>query len=143
MRRPAAVGVVVLLFLIGVAVGVLGANLLSHHRLRTGGPAGIRAMEAARIHSLETELKQRLHLRADQEQQVSAILGDAHRESWAVFQEVRPRILAVVKRSEDRINQILDADQRQEYERFRQERAQERAAHRHQHGGGGAPPPPH
>lgn len=137
MRRPAAIGTVVALFLVGVVVGALGAGLFFHHRVRSGGPAGAHAMEAERIRALEAELKQRVHLRPDQDKQVDAILADTHRETWALFQEVRPRIAAVVKRSQDRIGQILDPEQRQEYDRYLQERAHVRAEHRH-HGAHGA-----
>ncbi len=146
MKRPAAVGTVVALFLVGVVVGALGANLLLHRRVRTGGVAGIHAMEAERIQALEGELKRRLQLRPEQEQQIDAILADTHRETWALFQEVRPKIAAVVKSSQDRIGQVLDAEQRQQYQRFLEERAQSRLEHRRHaaHGAGpgdaGAPP---
>ncbi len=144
MKRPVAIGTVVALFLVGVVVGALGANLLMHHRVRSGGVSGIHAMEAERIQALEGELKQRLALRPDQEQQIDAILADTHRETWELFQEVHPKIAAAIRRSQDRISLVLDPGQRQAYQSFLQERAQSRAEHRHRgsRGGGPAAPPP-
>jgi Spy/CpxP family protein refolding chaperone len=120
MKRSAAVAGVVALFVVGVAVGALGAYvLLAHQRLRHGpgmGGPGHRHMSA--------ELQRRLDLTADQQRQVEAILGDSHRETMAIWQEVRPRVMAVIERAQNRIALILTPRQREEFERYRQERAE-------------------
>jgi Spy/CpxP family protein refolding chaperone len=116
MRRSSAVAGVVALFLVGVAVGALGANVVARHRLR-GGPFG----HGPGSHMIAGELDRRLHLTADQRRQLDAILADSHRETMALWREVRPRIAAVVERAQDRIAQILIPEQRREFERFRGE----------------------
>jgi len=120
MRRSSAVAGVVALFLLGVVVGALGANLASRHRSHDRPFAhhvlGGRMMAA--------ELHRRLDLTADQQRQVDAILADSHRETMALWQEVRPRVVAVIERAQNRIALILTPAQRQEFERYRRERAE-------------------
>jgi Spy/CpxP family protein refolding chaperone len=130
MKRSAAVAGVVALFVVGVAVGALGAYvLLTHHHLRHGpgpGSFGHRHMSA--------ELHQRLDLTADQQRQVDAILDDSHRETMAIWQEMRPRVKAVIERAQNRIALILTPSQRAEFERYRQERAERLERLRHMFG---------
>ena len=71
MRQRAAVGVVVVLFLVGVVVGALGANLVSRHRQHAGGGIG---SGGRGTRSMEAEMTRRLDLNADQQKQVAAIL---------------------------------------------------------------------
>lgn len=121
MRRPAAIGVVIALFLVGVVVGALGANLvLRRHLLRPsgGGPGG----PGGRMSGAAAELQRRLDLTPDQRRQVEAILADSHRESAALWSDLRPRLVAIVERASDRIDQILAPQQRVEFQRYRSER---------------------
>jgi Spy/CpxP family protein refolding chaperone len=147
MRRPAAIGVVVALFLVGVAVGVLGANLVAHHRGQRsggGGAGGGGRMPAA-------ELQRRLDLSPDQRRQVEAILADSHHEAQVPWNEFRARLMQIVEAANDRIEKILTPAQKPEFLRYRAER-HERMHHAfHGHGqapgrdSGSAPgaPPPH
>ena len=124
MRRSSAVAGVVALFLVGVAVGALGANLVSWHRPWRG----MAALHGAAGHlggpRMAEELQRRLDLSADQRRQLDAILADTHRETQALWQEVRPRVIAVIEQGENRIAQILTPRQRQEFEVYRRERAE-------------------
>jgi Spy/CpxP family protein refolding chaperone len=121
MRRSSAVAGVVALFLVGVVVGALGIDLLNCHRLwhapgvRHGGHSGGRRMAE--------DLHRRLDLNADQQRQLDAILADTHRETQAIWQEVRPRFTAVIDQGQNRIVSILTPRQRQEFEVYRRERA--------------------
>ncbi len=124
MRRSSAVAGVVALFLVGVVVGALGDHLASWHRPRGGpGGPGVHAGHGSPGGRLSAELHRRLDLSADQQRQVDAILGDTHRETLALWQEVRPRVVAVIERGQNRIAQILTPQQRQEFEVIRRERA--------------------
>ncbi|HYL05909.1 MAG TPA: hypothetical protein VE075_07705 [Thermoanaerobaculia bacterium] len=123
MRRSSAVAGVIALFLVGVAVGALGANLVSWHRPWrslavmhgvAGHPGGRRMAE---------DLQRRLELTADQRRQLDAILADTHRETQAIWQGIRPRVIAVIEQGQDRIANILTPRQRQEFEAYRKERA--------------------
>jgi Spy/CpxP family protein refolding chaperone len=123
MRRSSAVAGVLALFLVGVVVGALGVNLVNCHRLwcappyiRHGGHPGGRRMAE--------ELHRRLDLNADQQRQLDAILVDTHRETQAIWQQVRPRFGTVIEQGMDRIAGILTTPrQRQEFEVYRKERA--------------------
>jgi hypothetical protein len=124
MRRSSAVAGVVALFLVGVLVGALGDNLIGRHRMRAG-PGGFGGHGGHGAHMMmSAELHRRLDLSADQQRQLDAILADTHRETLALWQEVRPRVLAVIERGQNRIAQILNPRQRQEFEVFRRERAE-------------------
>ncbi len=122
MRRSSAIAGVVALFLVGVAVGALGANLVSWHR--PWRPMANR--HAAAAHGggrrMAEELHRRLNLDADQQRQLDAILADTHRETQAIWQEMRPRITAVIEQGQNRIAGILTPGQRQEFEAYRRER---------------------
>ena len=120
MRRPAAIGIVILLFLTGVVVGVLGTNLVNHHRGWLGGRLGPGARPAhSPAHAMLAELHRRLALSADQEHQLDAIVSDTHRETMAMWREMRQRLA-------DRIDKILTPQQQQEFQRYRQEQEAER-----------------
>jgi Spy/CpxP family protein refolding chaperone len=122
MRRSSAVAGVLALFLVGVVVGALGVNLVNCHRpwcspsVRHAGHMGGRRMTE--------ELRRRLDLDADQQRQLDAILADTHRQTQAIWLEVRPRVVAVIEQGQHRIEGILTTPrQRQEFEVYRQERA--------------------
>jgi Spy/CpxP family protein refolding chaperone len=125
MRRSSAVAGVVALFLVGVVVGALGAELVSRRPARggAGGPLGAH-LGAGGHRMMAAELRRRLDLTAEQQRQLDAILADTHRETQALWQEVRPRVLAVIERGQNRIAQILTPRQRQEFEVYRRERAE-------------------
>jgi len=136
MKRSSAVAGVVALFLVGVAVGALGGEVVRRHHPwglgggpgragGLGGPLGHLGMGHSMGHGMmAAELKRRLDLTADQQRQLDAILADTHRETQALWQEVRPRVIAVIEQGENRIAQILTPRQRQEFEVYRRERAE-------------------
>jgi hypothetical protein len=143
VRRPGALGLVIALFLLGVAVGALSLHLIAHDRLRLGDLAGPGNPTAA-----AAELHRRLDLDSDQQRQLDAILADSHREAVALWREMRPRLAAVVDRADNRIIQILRPEQRQEFERYRRDRSHHlhqllRHLHGVSHGAAGSEAPPH
>lgn len=129
MRRSSAIAGVVALFVVGVVVGALGADLVRSHRPQSLAVnhhgAGRRMMGSERGgRMMAAELHRRLDLSADQQRQLDAILADTHRETQALWQEVRPRVVAVIERGQNRIAEILNPRQRQEFEVYRKERAE-------------------
>jgi Spy/CpxP family protein refolding chaperone len=130
MKRSSALAGVVALFLVGVVVGALGAELVRlHHPWGiAAGPHGPGAGPLGHLgmghRMMAAELKRRLDLTADQQRQLDAILADTHRETLAIWREVRPRAVAVIEQGENRIAQILTPRQRQEFEVYRRERAE-------------------
>lgn len=127
MRRSSAIAGVVALFLVGVVVGALGANLVNRHHSRAGGSSARRAgpgLHGGGHRMMAEELKRRLDLTADQQRQLDTILAETHRETQALWQEVRPRVVAMIEQGQNRIAQILTPKQRQEFEVYRRERAE-------------------
>lgn len=123
MRRSSAIAGVVALFLVGVLVGALGAELVSR-RHPWGGPPMGHGGHGAGHGMMAAELTRRLDLTADQQRQLAAILAQTHRETQALWREVRPRVVAVIEQGQNRIAQILTPRQRQEFEAYRRERAE-------------------
>jgi Spy/CpxP family protein refolding chaperone len=117
MRRSSAVAGVVALFVVGVAVGALGASLVDRHGMR-GGPAGFSH------HMMKADLYRRLDLDDAQRRQVDAIFADSHRETAALWREVRPRVEAVIARTQSRISLVLKPGQRQEFDRYCREHSE-------------------
>lgn len=116
MKRSTALLAVTLLFLVGVAVGVLGTHLFYIHAARQpGGLAHLGSLWLAR------NLDRRLDLTADQRRQVDAILADTARDAAALRQDITPRLLAILDRTHRRIAAVLTPEQRRKFERFRHE----------------------
>ncbi|HXO41277.1 MAG TPA: hypothetical protein VN999_07515 [Thermoanaerobaculia bacterium] len=130
MKRSSALAGVVALFLVGVVVGALGAELVRLHHPwgLAAGPHGPGAGSLGHLgmghRMMAAELTRRLDLTADQQRQIEPILAETHREAQAIWREVRPRVLAVIEQGENRIAQILTPRQRQEFEAIRRERAE-------------------
>jgi hypothetical protein len=124
MRRSSAVAGVLALFLVGVVVGALGVNLVNCHRLWCGPPPAFHHGGHPGGRRMAEELHRRLDLDAGQQRQLEAILVDTHRETQAIWQQVRPRFSTVIEQGLDRIAGILTTPrQKQEFEVYRKERA--------------------
>ncbi len=116
MKRSTALLAVAVLFLVGVAVGVLGTHLFYIHEARQpGGLAHLGSLWLAR------NLDRRLDLTADQRRQVDAILADTARDAAALRQDITPRLLEILDRTHRRIAAVLTPEQRKKFERFRHE----------------------
>ncbi|HEV7515560.1 MAG TPA: hypothetical protein VGR07_04600 [Thermoanaerobaculia bacterium] len=116
MRRATAVAAIAALFLAGVLVGVLGTHAFYLRQLRQ--PGGL-ASFGTRI--LARDLKHRLDLDSRQEAQVEEILATTRAESAALRREVMPRVFAILDRASARINTVLTAEQRAEFQRYQQQ----------------------
>jgi Spy/CpxP family protein refolding chaperone len=114
VRRPVALAAIAALFLSGVLVGVLGTHLFYLRHLREPG-----WLVKTGAHLLAADLRRQLDLTPPQQRQVDAILADAQRDAVAVRREVMPRMLAVLDRSQSRIEAILTPQQREKLHRLR------------------------
>jgi Spy/CpxP family protein refolding chaperone len=113
VRRPSAIAIVVALFLVGVAVGIIGSHLYYWHEMRR--PGGLASLHA---HMVAADLHRYLDLTPDQEGKVDAILADTQRETMAIHHEMRPRILAALQRAHARLDAILTPDQRRRFAEY-------------------------
>jgi Spy/CpxP family protein refolding chaperone len=112
VRRTTAVAAIAALFLLGIAVGVLGTHAFYFHELhKPGGLAGF----GTRLFA--AQLERRLDLTPEQRRQVDGILAEARAEVAALRRQTHPRILAVMERCHHRIVQVLDPKQRAALER--------------------------
>jgi hypothetical protein len=117
MKRSTATVVVVALFLVGVLVGVLGTHLFYLRHLREPGwlvTAGTRLLAA--------DLRRDLDLTPEQEREIDAILADAQRDAIALRQELMPRMLDILDRSQSGISAVLTSEQRERFEQLRRRR---------------------
>ncbi|MDP9120994.1 MAG: hypothetical protein M3O15_06445 [Acidobacteriota bacterium] len=118
MRRPAAVGAIAAIFLLGMLTGVFASHLFILHQIH--GPGGLAAF-GTRL--MAADLKRRLDLTPEQQAKVDAILADTRNDIQAVRHECLPRTTAILDRAQARIEQLLDPEQKKEFARFHQTRA--------------------
>jgi Spy/CpxP family protein refolding chaperone len=116
---PRVKGALLLLlaFVLGAGTGALGFGLF---QARTGwwGPR----RDAERFQQLVLKrLSNELDLRADQQQQVEAVLRESGEEFARLRGEFRPRFQEIRERSRDRIRAILDPGQQAKFETLAQE----------------------
>lgn len=128
--RPRLKGAVLLLvaFLLGVAVGGLGMAL---YRARTGwwgSPQGVARFQAYLVRRLTRDLD----LRPEQRQQVEAILREAGDQFARLREEIQPRYREIRTQTQERIQGLLDPDQRVRFEalveRWDRQRGQRRGS---------------
>lgn len=117
MRRSTAIAAVVGLFLVGVLVGVLATHLFYLRQMRQPGGLALLGNRA-----LAADLDRRLDLTPEQRRHVEAVLTDAAQEVGAVRQEMMPRVLDILERSQQRIAAVLTPEQQRELQRFRRQR---------------------
>jgi|CXWL01.1.fsa_nt_gi hypothetical protein len=115
MRRGTALLAIVALFLSGVLVGVLGTHVFYLAKIRQ--PGGLGELSAS---VLAWDLKHRLNLSPEQSQQVDSILADTRREGLEIRKQTVRDVLALVERSQGRLAEVFTAEQRAEFERYRQ-----------------------
>lgn len=114
-----AIALIVLVFLLGIALGAVG-NILVDRRV-----LGARVRGAQQPRPM-TRLTQALDLTADQQQQLSTILKDMQQRLDAVHQQMNPQFEQIRNEGHDKIRQILTPQQRPKFEEFLQRVAEER-----------------
>lgn len=114
-----AIALIVLVFLLGIALGAVG-NILVDRRV-----LGARVRGAQQSRPM-TRLTQALDLTADQQKQLSAILKDMQQGLDAVHQQMNPQFEQIRNEGHDKIRQILTPEQRPKFEEFLQRVGEER-----------------
>jgi hypothetical protein len=117
VKRAVALLAITGVFLAGIFAGVCGVHLYYLHRLREpGGMVGWGTRLLAR------DLKSDLDLTPVQERQVDAILLETRTEALAVRRKITPEMKAILERSRHRIEAVLNAEQKEKFERLRERR---------------------
>ncbi len=117
MRRSTALAAIAALFVTGVLVGVLGTHLFYLHHLREPGWL---ARTGTRL--LAADLRRQLDLTPPQQRQLALILADTQKEALALRRETAPRLLALLDRSQARLESVLTLEQREKFDRLRRRR---------------------
>jgi len=113
-----------LVFLSGIAVGVLGFRL---YTVSTVNATTTRKPEEWRKRYL-AEMQTRLHLKSEQVSELNGILDETRTRFHEVRERTRPEFDNIKAQQVNKVRGILDESQRSEYEKMRQEReAREKA----------------
>ena len=110
---------IALVFLAGVAAGVVGTRIAIRHWMNSA----IQRPEKVQM-LLERNLRWRLHLDARQRVEVHRILTDARVQLRDLRQEYRPQFVAIVTNTEAQISAILTPEQEARFEKMQQENRQ-------------------
>jgi protein CpxP len=105
------------IFMIGVAVGVLGLNVYRGWAARGGAQPKDRVEQMA----------ERLKLSPDQKVKVQQIFGDTREQLRVLRKESEPKVTEIRKQADERIQQVLDAEQWKQFQAVREEMRQRRA----------------
>ena len=105
-----------LVFLAGVAAGVVGTRIAIRHWVNTAiqRPQNFQML-------LERNLRWQLHLDARQRVEVHRILTDARVQLRDLRQEYRPQAVAMLTNTEAQISAILTPEQQARFEKIQQE----------------------
>lgn len=123
MRGLKASGVLVALYVLGIATGALGFTLYRTYAA-PDSPAGWRGrFDRERYVG---RLTQALQLQEGQRQELQRILDDARDEFGKLRQTIQPQAQQIKERARARIQQMLTPDQQQRFETFVKEWEAER-----------------
>jgi hypothetical protein len=120
MRLPNIVKLYALLvFLSGALVGGVAVQFYNARTVRGYNPADMRAKYAE-------EIRTRLSLNADQTKRLEAVLEDTHQQFRALREKYRPEVKHIQEYQAQKIREMLDENQRREYDKMRLERDEKR-----------------
>ena len=128
MANKRAIVYLVLVFLLGAALGVLGLWNSCTPWAATGGPPSMRNKQGA-----AEWLTRELQLTADQQQQLGTILDETATSYEAIRERVRPEYDQVRQQGRDKIRAILTPEQKAHFEELVRQMDEERARRRREH----------
>ena len=114
MKRWQALIALTGLFLLGIVAGGLGAHL--YYARALDRPPGPPPFFGGRM---GPHLERRLDLTPEQGEQLRQVLEESRREAEAMRHEMAPRMRQVMERAEQRLQEILTAEQRQRFAELR------------------------
>src|SRR5215831_11772123 len=120
--RKAAIWVVIVFLLGGVAGGMFGYSYAHHSVSAASAPLPEPERRAKRV----AELTERLGLSTDQAKQLEAILLDRHTEVKAIHDQSDAQIAQQRQKGRDQVRAILTPDQKPKFEEFLQKLDAER-----------------
>ena len=109
-----AVGYIVLVFLLGAALGAGGFYLASSNELVKASKKEPKKEKT----STEWWLGEELDLSPEQRKQLSAILDETRENYDSIWEEIDPRFDAARQAGRDKIRAILNEEQREKFEKL-------------------------
>lgn len=122
MKNIKAISGVLLIFVLGVASGVLGTHIFYKSRIEALTCGESRGREDHILRRLGRDLS----LDGQQRDRVKTILHETREEMKIVRKQYRPQIEAVLEKGHDRIRQILRPEQLEKFEKIAAERSARR-----------------
>lgn len=116
MKTFKLLALVMLVFLAGVAAGVVGTRLVIRHWVNTA----VQRPENFQL-LLERNLRWQLRLDARQRVEVHRILTDTRVQLRDLRREYRPQVVAVLTNTEAQISAILTPEQQARFEQMQQQ----------------------
>jgi Spy/CpxP family protein refolding chaperone len=111
MNRALAVVTVVSLFVAGIAIGALGMHIYQDRQLRHAGET--RGPDRG---FFTRRLWRHLDLSDDQQRKIGEILQRSREEAMDLRRDVRPQVMAIMDRAHEEIADILNPEQREEFQ---------------------------
>ena len=115
MKRMLALLLVFVLFLCGIAVGILGTHLFYVHHLRQPGALADQVLEH---HS--RRLIRELDLRPDQQAVLAGILADTKVEIAGIRRDAVEKLRVLHHEASGRLEEILDPEQKERLRRYQE-----------------------
>jgi flagellar biosynthesis chaperone FliJ len=117
---------VLAVFIIGIATGMLILNVYETRVSGTRPDGGDRATRAERAQRDVSRIHDYLGLTEDQKQQVNEILENTRTEFRELQRQTRPQFTALQEASRGRIRAILSEEQQKKYDEFLAEQSNRR-----------------
>jgi Spy/CpxP family protein refolding chaperone len=117
-----AIGLLALVFVLGIAFGAVGSMLTnwnvfaSRERVQAGPPQ----------HRLISRLTSQLNLTADQQKQIQDLMTDTQKKYDAIRDQMNPQFAQVRQDMRDHVRQVLTPDQRPKFDDFLRQVDEER-----------------
>jgi Spy/CpxP family protein refolding chaperone len=117
VRTPRrAVAWVLLVFVLGIALGAMGAYLVAGRRVASAPPAA--AGHKERRARFVEQLTREVNLTADQQKQLGTILTDTQAKLRALHDQITPQAEQVRQQSREQIRALLTPEQKLKFEEF-------------------------
>ena len=121
-----ALALIVLVLLLGVALGAVGHSVFDRRVLGARTQAQTLPQPRPNPPRAVARLTTELNLTPDQQKQISEILADMQHRFDAVHDQINPQLYQIREQGHDQIRQILTPGQRPKFEDFLNRVAEER-----------------
>lgn len=117
MSRTKPILVLCLVFIAGLAVGVIGTRIVVRNAIQkiTRNPDLMRDR-------IERDIAARLKLSSEQQSQLHVIVSRSQREIQDLRRQFQPQFVGIMDRTEKEVSEILNAEQRSQFDELLKEK---------------------